>query len=677
MSGIVGIYNLDSQPVERQKLALMVDAIAHRGPDGADIWCAGSIGLGHRMLWTTPESLLERLPLVNAAGDIVITADLRIDNRDELICALQLDNLPPEKITDTDLVLAAYEKWDEQCPEHLLGDFAFAIWDSKKQTLFCARDHMGVKPFYYYHKPGKLFTFGSEIKALLSQEAVTRKLNEVKVGDFLAAILQDQSITFYQDIFRLPPASWMSVSPTGIKISSYWSLDPHREVRLNSDEEYAEALQKIFAEAVRCRLRSAFPIGSHLSGGLDSSAVTSMARHVLAQAGDNRPLHTFSNIFDAFPESDERPFIASVTEQGGMIPHFVHADQKGPLSDLDHIFQYQDEAIPAPTHFLIWGLNNAAANAGVRVVLDGFDGDNTISHGEGYLVELARKGDWGTFAQETLELSNLLSSSQRQTLENYGLPYLAELARKGKWLKFVQEVNNLTKYFRVSKRSLFLRQGLKPLLPEFVTAAISSRRSKKDEPQDETLINPRFFRRIGLKKRIQTLKKARRIHLPTERELHHRYITAGILTQGLEIIDHYGAAFGLDYRHPYMDKRLIEFCLSLPPEQKLNQGWSRLVMRRAMRGILPEKVRSRRDKSDMSPSFVYGLLNHNRGVLDEFIQNHLSNIQDYANTNTVNQIYEQLTSPNSKFNHKQSSIDLLLWKAAMLALWLNHAQPER
>src|SRR5262245_20600165 len=166
----------------------MVASVAHRGPDASGSWCQGAVGLGHRMLWTTPESLSEKLPLANQAGDLAITADARIDNRDELTAAL---GLPPHSgVTDSMLILLAYEHWGEHCPEKLLGDFAFAIWDGRKRVLFCARDHFGVKPFYYCHS-GRLFAFASEIKALLSLPEVPRRLNEVRVADYLVPIFDD------------------------------------------------------------------------------------------------------------------------------------------------------------------------------------------------------------------------------------------------------------------------------------------------------------------------------------------------------------------------------------------------------------------------------------------------------------------------------------------------------
>src|SRR5262249_22873108 len=148
MSGIVALVTRDGEPVKPLTLEGMLTTLAHRGPDGAGVWCEGTAGLGHRMLWTTPESLLERLPLVSPGGHLVLTADARIDNRADLIQTLALGGRPAEALTDSHLILAAYEKWGERCPEYLLGDFAFALWDAHQRRLFCARDHMGIKPLY-------------------------------------------------------------------------------------------------------------------------------------------------------------------------------------------------------------------------------------------------------------------------------------------------------------------------------------------------------------------------------------------------------------------------------------------------------------------------------------------------------------------------------------------------
>ena len=226
MSGIIGIYCLDGRPIDPMVLERMGESIAHRGQDGAGMWNSGPVGLGHRMRWTTPESLHEQLPLVNKTGNLILTADARIDNRDELIAALDLTGHPGREMSDSALILSAYEQWGECCPEKLLGDFAFAIWDGRKRRLFLARDHFGVKPFYYY-RSDRLFVFASEIKALFNIPEVPRQLNEARVSHYLTPMMEDKTVTFYREIFRLPAHHTMTVSREGAKVRPYWALGPY------------------------------------------------------------------------------------------------------------------------------------------------------------------------------------------------------------------------------------------------------------------------------------------------------------------------------------------------------------------------------------------------------------------------------------------------------------------
>lgn len=668
MSGIMGVQNLNNQPVSYQDLEKMVDILAHRGPDSADIWVEESVGFGHRMLWTTPESLIEKLPLVHPAGNLVITADARIDNREELIPLLQLPERPIEKITDSEFILAAYEKWGESCPEHLLGDFAFAIWDKRQETLFCARDHFGVKPFCYYYQPGKTFIFASEIKALLGLPQIPRRLNEVRIADYLALMMEDKAITTYQEIFRLPPAHSMVIHQSGLNIWSYWQLE-QRELRLESDEAYAAEFRKIFTEAVRCRLRSAFAIATHLSGGLDSSAVTCIARNLLNQE-EKTPLHTISTIFDKVPECDERPFINTVLAQGRLIPHYVHGDEFGPLSNLDSIFQYEDEALLGPSHFYPWMVNRAAKELGLRISLDGFDGDTTVSHGTNRLIELAHQGNWKTFAQEVKALSPHHHVSPTVVLRNYGLPHLRDLAKQFRWIAFVRGVQQIHRYFGISRKLLIVHHGIKPFFEQISQTWRRWRKQQKPFVSRLPLVNPNFAQRIRLNERIQTLADPSEPPL-TVREDQWRSLNQGLLSYTLEQMDRYAAMFSLEARHPFMDKRLIEFCLALPSEQKLYQGWGRMVMRRALEGILPEEIQWRGGKADLTPNFIYGLLNRNRQLLDEVMSHQIEKIANYIDVNFLRAAYQRLTSAGNKATDEDS---MAVWQAVTLALWLDHKQ---
>ncbi len=266
MSGIVGIYFRDSRTADPSHLKFMMKALGHRGPDDSHFWNEGPAGLGHVMLWTTPESLHEKLPLADESSRMAITADARIDNRDDLIVALWGSGEPAKSISDSQIILRAYQKWGEGCPEKLVGDFAFCIVDRRRHMVFCARDASGDRPFYYYLSD-KIFVFGSEIRALFALPEVPKQLNETMVGDYLIGMFDDQVITFYQGILRLPPGHSITIGPDWRRIQCYWSLDPGKELRLGSDEQYADAFRDVFTEAVRCRLRSAYRVASSLSGG--------------------------------------------------------------------------------------------------------------------------------------------------------------------------------------------------------------------------------------------------------------------------------------------------------------------------------------------------------------------------------------------------------------------------
>jgi asparagine synthase (glutamine-hydrolysing) len=670
MSGIMGTYHLDGCPVNRKYLEKMVDVLAHRGPDGADIWVGESVGFAHRLLWTTPESLLEKLPFVDQGDNFAITSDARLDNREELLSKLQVFNLLPDKITDSQIILAAYQKWGEQCPEHLLGDFAFAIWDRQKQILFCARDHFGVKPFYYHHQPGKAFVFASEIKALFCLPQVPRRLDEVRIGDYLALMMEDKAITTYKDILRLPPAHCMVVSPSGIQLWSYWSLDLHREIRLASNEAYAEEFRQIFTEAVRCRLRSAFPVVSHLSGGLDSSAVTCVARDILAETGKT-PLHTISSIFDKITECDERPFINAVLEQGGLIPHYVHGDEFGPLSNLDSIFQYEDEALLGPSHFYPWIVNCTAKELGLRISLDGFDGDTTVSHGVARLTELGRQGKWQTLIQEAKAIAPHHNISPYAVFRHYGLPFLRDLVKQWRWIEFARAVQLIHKHFGASRKLLIIYHGIKPIweqIQRFWKGGHKQRTSSHSSLSETPLVNHHFAEHIRLDERIQTLNPPRESPL-TLKEEHWRSLNQGILAYTLEQMDQYAAMFSLEARHPFMDKRLIEFCVALPAEQKLYQGWGRMVMRRALAGILPEKIQWRGGKTNMSPNFNDGLLNRDRQILDQVMSHKVKHLEKYINLDFLQAAYQRMISAGNQVSDDDC---MAVWQAVSLALWIDY-----
>jgi asparagine synthase (glutamine-hydrolysing) len=622
MSGIVGIYFLDGRPVDRANLEGMVETIAHRGADGSGKWHQGAVGLGHRLLWTTPESRQEKLPLADASGDLVITADARVDNREELLAALNFPTGAAE-VTDSQLILAAYEKWGERCPEKLLGDFAFAIWDGRRQALFCARDHIGVKPFYYYHRPGRAFVFASEIKAILSLSEVPRLLNETRVVDYLLPMLEDKIITFYQGIFRLPPGHFMFIERNMITAPQpYWELNPHQELRLGSDDAYADSFREIFTEAVRCRLRSAFPVGSLLSGGLDSSSIVGVARKLHSANGNGR-LRTFSMIYEHMPESDERYFINAVLAQGDLEPQFFYLDRMGALFDIDRLFHYEDEPFWSPDLVSFWGeVYPAARDQGVRVLLDGSDGDMVVSYGLEYLYELFWRGRWGTM---------------------------------------VREASSFGRRFRRPLWRVLWREILKPSVPEPLRFGWRKLKGRWGD-NGLSVINRDFARRLGLARRAAEEWRKPPSAARISRGAHWLGITSGVKPYALEVVDKSIAPFAMEIRYPYFDRRLVEFCLALPAEQKLSQGWNRFIVRRALADLLPPEVRWRTDKGNLSHNFNRGLLWERERLED--VLGEPGVIQEYLDMGALRRAYQ-------KFIHQEPGNDpLTIWKAMTLALWL-------
>lgn len=632
MSGITGIFLRDGSSVDADLLAHMTNRIAHRGFDGAGTWHAGSIGLGHRMLWTTAESLHETLPFVD--GPLAITADARVDNRAKLIATCSPDTSGTE-LTDSALILSAYKRWGAECPNHLLGDFAFAIWDGRDNALFCARDHMGVKPFYYYDS-GQFVAFASEIKALLCLPQVPLKLNELQLAVGMAEIRADRESTSFQGIARLPAAHAIKITEKGAKLDRYWSLDATREVHFDSDREYEKAFRDVFCEAVRCRLRSAFPVGSELSGGLDSSSVVCTARQILCSqqhvSPDESRLHVFSLVSEA-RESDEREYMNAVIDQGDVEPHFVHLGQLAYPVDVERMVWHEEEPrYFHPRNYSSWVLLNLVQQTGVRVLMDGLDGDTVISYGEDYLIQLARQFKWGTLLRELRGYNEPFSASLRQSLLDEVIMPLARQAAP----KVVRKAWN-----RLHKRA----RG------DIVKAAF---------------INQDFAQHIGLITYLE--KRQNRPLRGTTRDRHFEDLTSPSVQFFLELTDKMAAAFSIELRHPFFDRRVVEFCLALPPDQKLRNGYNRAIVRRALALCLPPAVRTRKSKAAGDPHIDSYVRHFETERIEDVLFRNYQSIESYFDLQALRAAYQSAIQGSFRgeldpgLNHA--------WKAAALATWL-------
>lgn len=659
MSAIFGLFNRDNRPANRSDLERMMELLSHRGSDSVGIWTDGPTGLGHRMLWTTPESLNERLPFESKIDELAITADARIDNREELAENLGIRSQELATISDSELVLITYRKFGAECPAKLLGDFAFTIWDKRNQTLFCARDHFGVKPFNY-HLSSKLFAWATEIKALLVLNEIPRRLDETRLADYLASVSYDPAATFYQDILRLPPAHALTITPSQVRLERYWTLDPQREVRLKDEREYADALRDLFSEAVRCRMRSAFKVGSMLSGGLDSSSIACTMQKIFDEGKGSpvtpdveRRVHTFSAVFKNATESDESPYIDAVLRSGNFRPHFLQADAANPLIDLEKRVWHQDGPTFFGNEYIYWYLYKQAKEESVRVMLDGFDGDTTISHGTWYLVELARANRWWTWMREAWPYSKHFPSKQRFDLLLWVHLWLYQIKPSLRWLP--------------TKR---LREHARRLGSTFTERAIASCNRSGREKDLLAVVNTELLERTRFTARMAEYKRMDPYRKKTEREFHYYRLTSALLSQILEMTDRLSSAWSIEVRYPFWDRRLAEFCLAVPPTQKLNNGLIRMIMRRAMGGIIPPEIQWRGGKGDLSHGLNYGLVRQERETISKFVSQDLSELDPYVSVAEVRKACNRLM--NNTDDVMDSEV-VAIFKSMFLALWLQTA----
>lgn len=564
MSGITGIFQRDGQPVDRDVLQRMTDAMHRRGPDRRAIWVEGSIGFGHAALFSTLEAERENQP-TTLDGQVWITGDARIDEWDDLRRKLEVKGETlSASVTDIELILRAYRVWGTACVDHLLGDFAFVIWDSREQCLLCARDHSGVKPFYY-HLSDRLFVFGSEMRALLAMPDVPQRLNEARVADAIVDETEgvDHTSTFYLDIQRLPRAHSMVIDRTSTQQRRYWSLDSTREIRLKSDQEYAEAFLDVFRKAVICRLRTPERVGSMLSGGVDSSSVVAVARQWLKATGQ-APLRTFSGIHTE--DNLETRTIRQVVAQGDVQPHFVKVEEFEQFLPAFHSFDERGDELFDYAMHIIQLMDILAHRQHMKALLDGMPGDNITAVGSNYITWMLRDFKLVSAIREC-----------RAWEQMWGENFWSVLMLHAKAAYFPQ-------WLRAIKWRLTCHD------PHQYGALIA-----------ETLIDPEFARRTNLLERFTAYYAHVDVRCTT-REQHRRWLDHGMLPVAYERYDRVAARHSIEPRHPYADRRVIEFCLALPAAQKNHLAWAKVINRRALAPLLPAEVvwRSQKDSLDFT-----------------------------------------------------------------------------
>jgi asparagine synthase (glutamine-hydrolysing) len=328
MSGFTGIIHLDGAPADPDLLEKMTRLAERHGGDANNTWCESNVGFGHSLLKTTPESLHEQQPY-SFDRNIWIVGDVRVDEREQLVSAL-LDKGRQASLSqpDIELVLHAFHAWGEQCIEHFYGDFAFAIWDKEKRSLFCARVSFGVKPFYYAHT-GSTFVFSNNLDSVRACPGISNELNDAAIGDYLAfGYNLDEKATFFRDIARLAPAHTLGLDQSNkLNIRHYQRLILTNRIHYKNPNDYNEHFLELFKQSVSDRLRTD-RVGIELSGGLDSTSVASMAALLGKEIANFSCLGVTTSNSTGDPEDQEAHFAAMVAAGLGMEHETVEASTK-------------------------------------------------------------------------------------------------------------------------------------------------------------------------------------------------------------------------------------------------------------------------------------------------------------------------------------------------------------
>ncbi|MDO6434327.1 asparagine synthase (glutamine-hydrolyzing) [Flavitalea sp. BT771] len=554
MCGIAGILSPDPANISRQRLKKMTDAIAHRGPDGEDAWInpSGQVGLGHRRLAIIDLSPAAAQPM-HYLDRYTILHNGEIYNYLELRSLLQSKGYHFTSASDTEVILAAYDHYGSECLQYFDGMFAFAIWDERERKLFAARDRFGEKPLFYF-KDATQFLFASEMKALWAA-GVKKESNRKLIFNFITIGYTQNPAngfeTFYNGICKLPARSFLVYQADSgqLTTSLYWDIRIGDSYSPGEDDAIRQ-FTGLLSASIRRRMRCDVPLGTSLSGGLDSSSVVAS---LFAQKGHPRRLQTFSAIFPGY-EKDESGFIRLVSERFPIDSHTIEPCATDLVKDFEKLVYHQEEPFLSSSVYAQFKVFGLAGSHGVKVLLDGQGADELLAgyhkYYHWYWQELYRN-DKKAFVLE-LEAARESGVDDRWTWRNRLAANLPVYA--GIFLK---------------KKRTAAQRSSKGLSRDFVGQFGFSYYDI-----------PHFDRLNGV--------------------LYYNTFMNG-MEELLRYADRSSMAHGVEVRLPFLDHELVEFLFSLPSHFKIREGWTKWLLRTSMENDLPKEIVWRKDKTGYEP----------------------------------------------------------------------------
>jgi asparagine synthase (glutamine-hydrolysing) len=607
-----------------------IDIISHRGPDGEG-WMVfdtarGPLALGHRRLAIIDLTESGHQPMSYEDGRYWLIFNGEIYNYVELRRELEAAGRVFHTQSDSEVLVAAYAQWGESSLDHLFGMFAFLIWDTREQRLFAARDRFGIKPLYWVETQRGI-AFASEIKQLLNVPGVSRAANVARLRDFLASgISEHTGETMFSDVRQLRGGECVTCdlamwSPgDGLAVRRWYGV--LRSGGLNvSEAEAGERFRELLTDSVRMHLRSDVPVGSCLSGGLDSSSIVCLMDRQLRGEQSAAPIHTVSACYSE-KEVDERPFMEAVVRETNCDPEYVYPRVDDAFASAEKITWHQDEPYGSTSIFAQWSVFAAARAAGVKVMLDGQGADEQLAGYHGgfyyYVADLVRRRRWLDLARTVIQRKDFHGLSYMDQLRGLSLPALS-------------------RFFRRSQTKVL---GPPDWLNSDVLNLVDDQRSAFDIALASVGLGP--VRTIG--------------------DLCVAMAQSSNLTMLLHWEDRNSMAHGIEARVPFLDHRLVEFSIALGDRHKIVHGDTKRVLRRAMAGILPQSIVNRRDKLGFATpeqSWFRGPL---RSVLEAGVEDTLALFPKLLNVGSTRLLVRQMLDG-------VRPLDFTAWRIVNVGVW--------
>lgn len=544
----------------------MTDSISHRGPDGDGHWtnANGEVGLGHRRLAILDLSRDGDQPMHYADGRYTIVFNGEIYNYIEIREKLLKKGYQFKSSCDTEVLLVLFDDKKEKCLDELDGMFSFALWDAKEKRLFCARDRFGEKPFYYAVHENSLY-FASEMKALWAA-GVPRETNNSMMFNYLLNgtnyNINDLTETFFKSIKKLKASHYFFVTPENVSPAPrrYWDLDYRKINRDITEKEATETFRELFTSSVARRLRSDVPVGSSLSGGLDSSLVVTVIDQL--KKNDSSPQMTFSARFPGFAK-DEGKFMQMVIDRTNVSPHYVFPDEQGLLKDFDTLCYHQEEPFGSASIYAQYCVMRLAKENNVTVLLDGQGADESLAGYHLYFhyyfqgLKAINRDFW---KKEKTAYENIHSPAKEQRFKSIG------------------------------------RKALNNVLPRAVSTQ-ARKIKKRFSAEFSPFLNKEYYREFA----AQDLSLLHRGEPESLQASLYQSTLQGGLEDLLRYADKNSMAHSREVRLPFLSHEFVEFVFSLPENYKINSGTTKYIMRKSFGDLLPEGILNRQDKIGYEP----------------------------------------------------------------------------